>query len=248
MIVPRAPQVIANIFGFALTNTVLTATIVSLLIIIVALYLSSKLDVVPSKFQNFIEVLIDSIKGIVSEQTQGDTKRINLFFPWVATFFILIALNNLFEILPFVGIISFYFKHAGITVPIFRTANSDLNSTIALTLISVVVTQYLAIKQMGILHHLKRYFNFTKPLNIFSGIFELISEFTKLISLSFRLYGNIYAGDVIIILFTKLGGMYFLPLPFLAFEILIDIIQAGIFAMLTLSFMTILTDKDELVS
>jgi F-type H+-transporting ATPase subunit a len=247
MLVPKSPEILTNIHGFLLTNTVFTAFIVSLIIIIAVIILSPKIKEVPSKTQVLFEIFFDFVKNFMSEQTEGDFRRVGLFFPWVMTFFILILLNNLFELIPLLGIVAIQIKNnSGTYVPLFRAANSDLNSTIALTLISVIVTQYLAFKELGFKQHMKRYFDFSKPVNIIYGLFEIISEFTKLISLSFRLYGNIYAGDVIILLFLKLAGPYFAPLPFLAFEFLVCVIQAGIFAMLTLSFMAILTGKEEI--
>ncbi len=248
MFVPKAPEILFKFYGFLVTNTVITSIVVSLIILLGVFFLSSRISVIPSKIQSLIELLINFVIDFMSEQTEGDKRKIGIFFPWVMTFFVLILLNNLFEIIPLFGIISLQIKNsAGSYVPLFRAANSDLNSTIALTLISVIITQYLAFKELGFKGHLKRYFNFTKPINIIYGIFEIISEFTKVISLSFRLYGNIYAGDVIILLFLKMAGPYFAPLPFLAFEILVCIIQAGIFAMLTLTFMSLLTSKEELI-
>lgn len=248
MLVPKSPEILTNIGGFLLTNTVLTALVVSVIIIIFVLIFSPRIKEIPSKFQIFLEIIFNFTKEFMGEQTDGDTRRVNIFFPWVMAFFLIILLNNLFEMIPLLGIVSLEIKNsAGVYVPLFRAANSDLNSTLALTFISVIVTQYLAFKELGFKGHMKRYFHWNKPVNVIYGVFEIISEFTKVISLSFRLYGNIYAGDVIILLFLKLAGPYFAPLPFLAFEVLIDIIQAGIFAMLTLSFMSILTNKEEVI-
>ncbi len=244
MLVSKAPEIIGNLLGFQITNTILTSVIISIIFIIFVVFVSGNIDLIPSKIQSLIEIIYDFLKNLISEQTDGDHQRILMFFPWVGAFFLFIAVSNLLELIPGAGIISIEILEHGKYIPLFRTPNSDLNSTVALTFISVIITQYFAFKLMGWKAHLKRYFNFRHPLDIFAGLFEFISEFTKVISLSFRLFGNIYAGDVIILLFTKLGGEFLLPLPFLAFEILVDIIQAGIFAMLTLSFMAILTDKN----
>ncbi len=248
MLVPKSPEILTSIGGFLLTNTVFTAFVVSILLIIFALIFSRKIKEIPSKFQILLEIIFNFAKEFMIEQTDGDTRRVSIFFPWVMAFFLIILANNLFEMIPLLGIVSLQIRNnSGVYVPLFRAANSDLNSTLALTFISVIVTQYLAFKELGFKTHMKRYFHWNKPLNVIYGVFELISEFTKVISLSFRLYGNIYAGDVIILLFLKLAGPYFAPLPFLAFEVLIDVIQAGIFAMLTLSFMSILTNKEEAI-
>jgi F-type H+-transporting ATPase subunit a len=126
-------------------------------------------------------------------------------------------------------------------VPLLRSINSDLNMTLALALISAVVTHFFAIKYLGLFDYLKRWVSLN-PVLLFVGILEIISEFTKVVSLSFRLFGNIFAGEVV--LATVAGIFAFLvPLPFYFLEIIVGFVQAAVFMMLTLVFMVLLSEK-----
>jgi F-type H+-transporting ATPase subunit a len=119
--------------------------------------------------------------------------------------------------------------------PIFRAATADLNTTIALALVSVFATHYFAIKHLGAKEHIGKFINLKSLGGFVLGLFELVQEFSKIISFSFRLFGNIFAGEVLIIVMTSLLPIL-LPIPFVAIEIFVGLIQALVFAMLTLVF------------
>lgn len=129
-------------------------------------------------------------------------------------------------------------------IPLFRSINSDLNTTLALALVSVITTHYLAIKYLGFGAYLKKWFPLN-PIMLFVGIIELAGEFTKVISLSFRLFGNIYAGETVLTTASTKLFAFIVPIPFLALEVIVGFVQALVFAMLTLVFMVILTSKHE---
>jgi F-type H+-transporting ATPase subunit a len=127
----------------------------------------------------------------------------------------------------------------GVFVPYFRAGTADLNTTVAFALISVLATQIIGIKFLGI-SYFKKFFNLKGPIDAFVGILELVSEVSKVISFAFRLFGNVFAGEVL------LAVMYFLmpllvPVPFIALEIFVGAIQAFVFAMLSLVFMNMAT-------
>jgi F-type H+-transporting ATPase subunit a len=122
--------------------------------------------------------------------------------------------------------------------PIFRNATSELNVTLALALISLAATHIMAIRAVGIGEYLSRYFSIN-PILLFVGILEIVSEFTKIISLSFRLFGNIYAGEVVLHTISSLFA-FLLPIPFMMLEIIVGLVQALVFAMLTMVFMSVL--------
>ena len=126
-------------------------------------------------------------------------------------------------------------------ITLIRPATSDFNATLALATISLIATHALGIKYTGLTSYLKRFFSLN-PILLFVGLLELVSEFIKIFSLSFRLFGNIYAGEVVL---STISGLFaFLaPLPFLLLESIVAIVQALVFAMLTLVFMTMLTEK-----
>ena len=106
--------------------------------------------------------------------------------------------------------------------------------TLAMALVSVIITQIVGFKTLGV-GYLKKFFNFSNPINFFVGILELISEFAKIISFSFRLFGNVFAGEVLLAVILMLVP-YFVPLPFYGLEMFVAVIQAFVFAMLTLVF------------
>ena len=129
-------------------------------------------------------------------------------------------------------------KHGG--VPIFRGANADINMTVALALISVGAIQYYGLKFAG-KGYLKKYLNFSSPIMFFVGILEFVSELSKILSFAFRLFGNIFAGEVLIAVITFLIPVI-LPIPFIGLEIFVGFIQALVFAMLSLVFFTMSTE------
>ncbi len=122
-------------------------------------------------------------------------------------------------------------KHA---VDILRGTNADVNMTIALALISVAATQYFGIQFAG-LGYFKKFINFSSPIGFFIGILELIAEVSKIISFSFRLFGNIFAGEVLVTVIKFLIPLL-IPIPFMGFEVFVGALQAYVFAMLTLVF------------
>lgn len=232
--IPTTAETIGHLGFFNITNSYLTSIVISLILVITAFIFSRNLKLIPGKFQNIIEYIIEFMFNTARE-TVGDEKRSIEFFPLVATFFLYILIANWFGLLPFVGNINIH------NIPLFRPVNTDLNSTVSLAIISAIATQYFAIKHMGLKKHLLRYFSFN-PINQFVGILEIVSEFTKIISLSFRLYGNIFAGDMVISTFTSFIG-FLLPLPFIGLEVVVGFVQAAVFAMLTLAFTSILTQE-----
>ena len=127
-------------------------------------------------------------------------------------------------------------------VPYLRAMNSDLNTTMALAIVSVIITHYFAIKYLGIGSYIGKFLSLN-PIFLFVGILELFGELTKIASLSFRLFGNIFAGEVLLTTATTSIFAFIAPIPFYFLEFLVAFVQALIFAMLTLVFMVILTEK-----
>ena len=157
-------------------------------------------------------------------------------FPLTFTFFLLILIGNWIGLLPVVGPITV--NHA----PLFRGPNADLSTTLAFALISVGATQYFGIKELGAKGYLSKFFNFKNPMNAVLGILETIQEFSKIISFSFRLFGNIFAGEVLLVVIAFLVPLL-LPVPFLALEVFVGFIQALVFTVLTAIFISVATEK-----
>lgn len=126
-------------------------------------------------------------------------------------------------------------------IPFFRSLNADLNMTLGLALASVVITHILAIRFLGIWGYIKKWISFN-PILLFVGLLELVSEITKVLSLSLRLFGNIFAGEVVLSTISNLLA-FIAPLPFYFMEIIVGVVQASVFMLLTLVFMTLLSEK-----
>jgi len=135
-------------------------------------------------------------------------------------------------------------EHSGpVAVPIFRPGTADINTTISLALISIIVTQIFGVKYLKF-GYFKKFINFSSPIMFFVGILELISEFAKIISFAFRLFGNIFAGEVLLVVMAFLFPVI-LPMPFYGLELFVGFIQALVFSMLTLVFFNMATISHE---
>lgn len=220
--------------NFPVTNTLLNTLLVDFLLIGAVLALRRRLTQIPNLFQNAVETIIETFYKLTESVAPNRAAKI---FPYLMSFFLFILIANWSSLLPGIGTVGFFEDKK--LIPIFRGATTDINTTLALALISATATHVLSIKTLGIKEYLGRYFSLN-PMNLFVGILEIISEITKVVSLSFRLFGNIFAGEIV--LFTVSGIFAFLfPLPFLLLEIIVGFVQALVFAMLTMAFMAILT-------
>ncbi len=227
---------IFHIGDFAVTNSLLASIITSLLLILVALLINRTLRNIPNKMQSIIEMIFDFLDSLA--QSIGG-KNTRMFLPLIITLFVYILLSNWLGLLPGFGSVGIYEIEEGhkVFVPLLRGATADLNTTLALALISVFAVQFYGISTNK-LKYLSRFFNFQNPIMFFTGILELISEFSKIISFSFRLFGNVFAGEVLISVITALIPVI-VPLPFFGLEIFVGLIQALVFSMLTLVFINI---------
>lgn len=230
-----------NIGGFVVTNSLLASLLVSGLLIIVSLVLSLNLKGKPSRFRAMIEEAYIFITNL-AESVGGRQSR--AFVPLTLTFFFYILLSNWIGLLPgFGSIVKYEMTHGHIEeVPLLRGATADLNTTLALAVISFFAIQYYGFSKNKF-SYLKKFVNFSSPINFFTGLLELISEFTKIISFSFRLFGNIFAGEVLLAVILGLLP-YIAPLPFFGLEIFVGFIQALVFAMLTLVFIQMATNSE----
>ncbi len=213
--------------------------IVALFIIILSQVAVRRMQLVPLGVQNAVEWGVESLLGFMEKILHSRDKAIK-YFPLIATIFTLILFSNWFGILPGVGSIGLHQVHDGheVFAPLLRSVASDLNFTLAIAIIAVVMTNVFGIIALGFKSHASKFFNFSSPINFFVGILELIGEFAKLISYSFRLFGNIFAGEVLLII-TGFLVPYFVPVPFLILEIFVGFVQALVFATLTLVFISI---------
>lgn len=227
-------ETIFYIGKFPVTNTLLDTLLVDALILIGIYFLNKHKSNIPNMFQNIVEYMVEAFYDLTASISPKNAAKI---FPWVMTFFLFIFLANMSGLLPGFGTIGFF--HGKDLIPLLRSPSSDINFTLGLALVSAVATHVLAISTVGVKDYLSRYFSFN-PIYLFVGILEIVSEITKIVSLSFRLFGNIFAGEVVL---TTISNMFafILPLPFMALEMIVGLVQALVFAMLTMAFMAILT-------
>lgn len=242
MHISLAAEHVFTVFGFPITNTLLMSWVAMGILIIVSIITTRRLKLIPGKLQNvvesIIELMLDFIKKVVGEKKQAEQ-----FFPIVATIFIFILLSNWLGLVPGIGTIGFFeinMTEQGhyIFIPLFRSTNSDINMTLALAIVSVIAAQIFGIAAIGFFKYISRYISFKNPILTFTGILELIAELAKFISFSFRLFGNIFAGEVLLVVIAFLLP-FIAPLPFMLLELFVGFVQALIFAMLTLVFLKI---------
>jgi F-type H+-transporting ATPase subunit a len=254
--IPLAAEPIFEIGNFTITNSMLNAYIAVAFFCFVAVVVSRKKSIIPKGIYNFTEMLIEFVLSEV-EKVTNDKAKARKFLPLVATIFFFVLFSNWLGQLPGTGSIGIYeFIHGEMElIPLLRPATSDLNLTLGIAIIAILTTHLAGMKSLGIFDHISKFINikgiiksFKKgPMAImvavvefFIGLIEIVGEFAKTLSLSLRLFGNIFAGEVLMTVMLGLFS-YILPIPFIFLEILVGAIQATVFAMLTLAFLVVAT-------
>jgi F-type H+-transporting ATPase subunit a len=236
------PDLLFQIASFPITNTLVATIATDGVILALIFFMSGKISLIPGKMQNFVESIVVYFIE-TTEEIAGD--RSSFIYSWVLSFFLFIVVSNLISQFPGFESIRFYTavsNHLG--VPFLRAATSDLNLTLALAVISVTVTHYFSVKYMGAKAYFARFVTFKMfPIFLFVGILELMNEITKPISFSFRLFGNIFAGEKIMAKMYSLLS-FGVPIPFMFLELMVAFIQAIVFSTLTMTFMHIMTQKN----
>ncbi len=229
-----------------------------LLLVVGGVILTRNLKIIPSFAQSFLELVIEGLYNLFNGILAEHTKKI---FPLLATLFLFIITANWLGLLPGVGsiyieedlkevrqeeIIDEDLAHPEEIkkVPLFRGATADLNTTLALALVAVASIQYYGVKSLGFKTHLSKYLNFKDPIYFFVGILEIISELSRVISFAFRLFGNIFAGEVLLTIFASLIP-FIVPIPFLALEVFVGFIQALVFVLLTAVLLNVAMSHSE---
>ncbi|MBU0649288.1 F0F1 ATP synthase subunit A [Patescibacteria group bacterium] len=258
-----APETIFNVAGFSVTNSLLNSWMTVIILIICAVVLFKKIKQVPKGMQNVFEMIIEAVFGVMDSVT-GSREKSTKFFPLVFTLFIFILINNWLGILPGVGSIGYVAMHEGhgVFVPFLRGATADLNTTLSLALLAVIGSNLLGFITVGVWKYFNKFISvkelisiprkvlkdpsvlIVNPIKFFVGLIEIISEIAKVASLSFRLFGNVFAGEVLLASIAVIFA-WILPVPFMFLEILVGLIQALIFSMLTLVYLSVATTAEE---
>lgn len=232
-----AAERILSLGPLIVTNSLL-ATWITMAVLMLIIFSTRRLQLVPGRWQSMIEIVIGGLYELFSSVVGANIQK---FFPLIATLFIFILTANWLGLLPGFGSIGILAEVHGQEefIPIFRGPTADLNTTLALALIAVVAIQYYGLATLGRVY-LARFINLSNPINFFVGLLETVLEFAKIISFAFRLFGNIFAGEVLLTVIAFLIPI-FAPLPFLFLEVFVGIIQALVFSLLTAVFLALAT-------
>lgn len=230
-VVLKAEEVF-NLFGFPITNSLIMTVITTLVLLAFTYALRRKLAMVPGRLQAGVEMLFEGVLNYMTETLESE-KLARAFFPLIMTIFLFILVANELAFIPGVG--SILVDHLGASVPLLRAPAADLNMTLALAVIAFLAIEIAGIVLLGFFKYAGKYVNFSSPVNFAVGIIELASNIGRLISFSFRLFGNVFAGEVMLVV-VGFFLAYLLPVPLMAFEVFVGFIQAVVFAMLTLFF------------
>ena len=244
---------IFEIAGWPITNSIIGTWLAMGLLLLFLWAATRRLQAVPGGAQNMLELGVEQFRGLITS-VMDDERQTKRFLPLVVGIFLFVLFVNWVGLIPGFGTITV--DSHGHQVPLLRAGSSDLNLTLAIAAVSFVAAQIVGVATVGFFRYGGKFLNFSKlwerPFHIKNvllaiptfllGLIELISEVAKLISLSFRLFGNIYAGEVLLVVFGLLLPV-FVPLsgPFYLMEIFVGLIQAFVFAMLTIVFIKIAT-------
>ncbi len=233
---------------FVITNTMLSAWITTLILIGIFVFGVRKARMVPGRLQNLVEVAIETLLGFVEGVIGRDLAR--KVFPLIATIFLFVALNAWIALIPLWPSLGFKNDDGEIVAHLLRSAGTDLNMPLALALVSFVFVEYWGLRTLGFrylskfmpvgafAHNIRRGQVFQAFVSLFVGFLEGVSELVRVLSFTFRLFGNMTAGEVLVLMAAFL-------VPFVAtvavygLELLVGAVQALIFAGLTLVFVTV---------
>jgi len=260
---PHLPaETVFHIFGFPITNSVIGAWITIIVLVGISYIITRRMKLVPGRLQAAFEFLIGWLYDLcVSVAGEENGRR---FFPVVATIFLLVGFNAWLALLPGFGSITAHTAEG--EIHLIRAANTDINMPLALALTSFVFVEFYGLKTLGI-RYLGKFLNFrelfaafgqlakgkviagvqglfTGGMTVFAGLLEGLSEFIRIISLTFRLFGNMTAGEILLLVVAFLIPWLF-AIPFYGLELLIGFIQAIIFGGLTLIFLTLAVQPHE---
>ncbi len=231
-----APYVLGHIGDMPITSTLLTSWLVMAVLIITAYFISRSLKAVPGKTQSIAELAVGGIYKFVEDTLESEVLA-KKYFPILMTIFLFLLAMNWTGLLPGVTSIGFWTEHEGVKhlVPFLYPPATDLNIPIAFAFISMAVIEFAGIVALGAWKYGGKFINFTSPLNFIVGLIELISELGRIVSFSFRLFGNIFAGKTLLLV-VMFFVPFVLPVPILVYETFVGFIQAGVFFFLTLMF------------
>lgn len=248
-----APQIIFQIGNFPISNSTLFIIFIIILISITIFFTIRKFSLNPKPVQVVFEIIYESIEDLLNQIT-GQKKYTEILYPFIGALFIFIGLSNLLGFIP--GLTSITYNN----ISILRTPTADFNTTFSLALSAIIIIHLISIRDWGLFGHLGKFFKFKEVyfgfkksisdgfvsiIDFLIGLLDIIGEIAKIISLSLRLFGNLYAG---IVLATVIMGAfaYFVPVIWTALGILFGVVQAVVFgALVTAYYMMAIKIKED---
>lgn len=244
------PDVIFNIGPVGVTNSIFYGLLTGTFMVFVLVWCASKIKINGQKgFPAVIDAVMDIIINLLETPFNSRAKAVK-YAPIFAFYFLFIVFANIMELVPWVGE-GLHLMSGGGKIVLFRPFTADLNGTIAMSVIAIIMVQVLSIREQGAKKHLQHYFSNKpwNPINFFIGILEVFGEFTRILSLSLRLFLNTAVGEVLISVFTSLvvagGRTPFAVIPILLFEVLVAVVQAYVFTILCATYLSIAIAHDD---
>ena len=248
------PEILFQIMNFPITNAMITSVLVTILLIIFILFVRKdyKFGGLTNKIQTIAEMAVESFIGLL-EQITGNRERAKELLPLIGALFLFLGLGNLITLLPFFSSFSFAGK------PFFRTPTNDFNLTFSLAFAMVLLTNIASMKKFGFFGHLGKFFKFKEVylgfkegigagflaiVDFLIGLLDIVSELAKVVSLSLRLFGNMYAGDVLLVILLGSFAL-FIPNIWIAMSLLTAVLQALVFGSLTAAYYTLAVESAE---
>lgn len=236
-----APEPLFHIGSFTVTNSMFYGWICAIIIVSLFLVAAKKIKVKPSRgIVQIVDFGADFVINNMMSEILGSRQRAVKYAPIFMALFFFIMFNNWFGLLPGVGEAIQYNGS-----PLLRPFTADLNATLAMACVGMFFVQAIAISESGITGHLRHYFSgsLLNPFTYLMGLFEMFSELTRLLALGLRLFANIAIGEILIAIFAYLGGFFgpLLALPFTLVELFVAALQAYIFVVLCLAYLSLST-------
>ena len=249
------PYDLTELFGLPLTNSIATTWAISILLIIAVRVFVGKPQMIPGKGQAVLESLIDGLKGLL-EPIVGK-KAFPMTFPLLIGLFIFILIHNWSALIPGVGVFGHVDDHGHLKYWM-RPANADLNATLGMALVAMLAWLFISLKIAGPKFFIWELFGnkadkketpapiymMLIPIFLMVGAIEIVSICFRPVSLSFRLFGNVFGGENLLVSMTGMAP-YIVPIPFYFYEVLVGVVQALIFTLLVAIYIGLMTNHDE---
>lgn len=249
---PIRPETVFTLFGVEITNAMILGVVVTFMLLLLSVYASRRMKLKPSRFQLLVERLVLSFHSL-TKNILGSEKAADAMLPLIGTLFIFFGIGNIIALIPGVAAITYD------GVPIFRTPTNDFNMTFSIALAMIILTHIASLKAFGVFGHLGKFFKFKEVylgfkkgfgagmlaiVDFIIGLLDIISELAKVFSLSLRLFGNMFAGEI---LAAVLLGAFAIAVPmvWLGMNLFVGILQAMVFGALTAAYYGLAVQKAE---